>query len=221
VSRFNFTTETQRHREQRQVRALLSVTLCLCGAIFAACTSDRPVTKHGDRDDNGEIREHRDQWHPNEAQSDFLDIGKQAGIEWLSFVQQDQQEYPEYFVDLDRDQKRRLRLAPKESAERVLLEFKLPEGSKLWPVDWFGAELMAVDLPTKERMSVALASVPADGASQLEALAKARSSNPVKREFDDGSGGTRTTHLDGDVITLTVPPNGGAREAYGERTITG
>jgi hypothetical protein len=45
---------------------------------LAACSSDRPVTKHGDRDDNGEIKEHRDEWHPNEAQSDFLDIGKQA-----------------------------------------------------------------------------------------------------------------------------------------------
>ncbi|MCB9935094.1 MAG: hypothetical protein H6840_05320 [Planctomycetes bacterium] len=121
-----------------------------------------------EKPDNQDVEEHRDQWRPREAQSDFLDIGKQAGIEWLSFVPQDQLEYPEYFEGLDRDQKRRLRLAPKGSDEQVLLQFDLPEGSKLWPVDWYGTELMAIDTPRSDsegraltplRYSVAVASI--------------------------------------------------------------
>lgn len=121
------------------IRAI--VALLLAG-MFAACSgTQRPPTRE-ELDD----AEKPDEWREREAQSDFLDIGKQAGIEWLSFVQNDQREYPEYFEGLDRDQKRRLRLAPKEDAtNRVLLEFKLPKGSRLWPVDWYGTELMALD----------------------------------------------------------------------------
>lgn len=107
---------------------------------------------------NGEIDIKPDIIRPSEAQSNFLDIGKQAGIEWLSFVPNDQNEYPDFYTGLDSDQKRRLRVAPLETPdERVLLEFKLPQGSKLWPVDWYGTELMAIDLPKVKGLSLALA----------------------------------------------------------------
>jgi hypothetical protein len=200
-------------------RSRFALQLVVIALLLAACNSGKPVTKTGDRDDNGEIKEHRDQWHPDEAQSDFLDIGKQAGIEWLSFVQQDQQEYPEYFEGLDRDQKRRVRLAPKESDERVLLEFNLPEGSKLWPVDWYGTELMAVELLGGASLSIAVAK--GDNPARLEELTDQRIRQPLKDRFDDGSGGARTKVSSDNVITLMAPANGGSREAYGERLVSG
>lgn len=130
---------------------------CLLMLFLTACGQPQHANE---KPDNQDVEEHRDQWRPREAQSDFLDIGKQAGIEWLSFVPQDQLEYPEYFEGLDRDQKRRLRLAPKGSDEQVLLQFDLPEGSKLWPVDWYGTELMAVDESEVKGFSIALARDP-------------------------------------------------------------
>ncbi|MCA8945018.1 MAG: hypothetical protein KDB29_02210 [Planctomycetes bacterium] len=106
---------------------------------------------------DNQVDEHRDHWRPREAQSDFLDLGNDQS--WLSFYPQDQLDYPEYFEGLNRDQKSRLRLAPKDSDERVLIRFSPPEGSKLWPVDWYGKELMAIDLPNDElnQYSVAIA----------------------------------------------------------------
>lgn len=147
----------------------------LLALLLAACNSHGHT--HEDGEDHEDVEEHRDQWRPREAQSDFLDIGKQAGIEWLSFVPQDQLEYPEYFEGLDRDQRRRVRLAPKGSDEQVLLQFDLPEGSKLWPVDWYGTELMAIDHPefTDSDLSVALA-------SPTMSLADATSKLAVKRQ---------------------------------------
>lgn len=153
----------------------------LLALLLTACNSHGHT--HEDGEDHEEVEEHRDQWRPREAQSDFLDIGKQAGIEWLSFVPQDQLEYPEYFEGLDRDQKRRLRLAPKGSDEQVLLQFDLPEGSKLWPVDWYGTELMAVDLPGAQGFSVALAKVAGPDDSKAartmaESLFRCRAGSP-------------------------------------------
>lgn len=115
---------------------------CLLLLFLTACSQPQPANE---KPDNQDVEEHRDQWRPREAQSDFLDIGKQAGIEWLSFVPQDQLEYPEYFEGLDRDQKRRVRLAPKGSDEQVLIQFNLAPNWRLWPVDWYGTELMAFD----------------------------------------------------------------------------
>ncbi|MBZ0134817.1 MAG: hypothetical protein K8I27_00425 [Planctomycetes bacterium] len=122
--------------------------------LLAACANGHAHDENGEHPDD--VKEHRDQFRPREAQSDFLDIGKQAGIEWLSFVPEDQLDYPEYFEGLDRDQKRHLRLAPKGSDEQVLIQFDLPDGSKLWPVDWYGTELMAIDLPILQGFSVAI-----------------------------------------------------------------
>jgi hypothetical protein len=187
-----------------------ALPVVLLALLLAACSQPQPA--------NGDVEEHRDQWHPREAQSDFLDIGEQAGVEWLSFVQRDQQEYPEYFEGLDRDQKRRLRLAHTGDGEMILLEFNLPEGSKLWPVDWYGTELMAIDLPGTEGFSLALAR---DQKSRLKTLAQARIDNPRKDQFDDGSGGVRSMRESNRVVQLFVPPNGGSREAYGDTEIVG
>ena len=126
---------------------------------------------------NGEIDIKPDIIRPSEAQSDFLDIGTQAGIEWLSFVPNDQNEYPEFYTGLDSDQKRRLRVAPLETPdERVLLEFKLPQGSKLWPVDWYGTELMALEVSGVKNISLALASSGL-GNAQLIAGHRAKQTN--------------------------------------------
>jgi hypothetical protein len=152
----------------------LRYAIVVAALLLAACNSNGHT--HEDGEDHEDVEEHRDQWRPREAQSDFLDIGKQAGIEWLSFVPQDQLEYPEYFEGLDRDQKRRLRLAPKGSDEQVLLQFDLPEGSKLWPVDWYGTELMAVDLVDVPNISVALCE-PLKDASLLLAAHRAKELN--------------------------------------------
>lgn len=125
----------------------LALTLAL-----TACAKPAPVKVE---DDDFEVP-------PKEAQSDFLDIGTQAGIKWLSFVPNAERDYPELFTGLDRDQKRRLKLAPLTPADnRVLLEFNLPQGSKIWPVDWYGTELVAINLPDLPGISIALASPPA------------------------------------------------------------
>lgn len=197
-----------------------TIAALLIASLLAACNStQRPPTRE-ELDD----AEKPDEWRERGAQSDFLDIGKQAGIEWLSFVQNDQREYPEYFEGLDRDQKRRLRLAPKEDAtNRVLLEFNLPKGSKLWPVDWYGTELMAIDLPNAAGISLAVArdTGPTDGA--IRKVAEARVSHPLKEDgrFDDGSGGTRSVSESNGIAVLSVPPNGGTRGAYGYRLLKG
>lgn len=166
-----FATETQRHRESRR-ESPFSVSLRLCGvlALAVSCTGAPP----------GEIENKPDEPRPREAQSDFLDIGKQAGIEWLSFVPNDQREFPELFEGLDRDQKRHVRLAPLERPdERVLIEFKLPLGGKLRPVDWYGTELMAIDLPEMTGLSLALATDTGQSETQIKAMAGRRGSLKV------------------------------------------
>jgi len=157
--------------------------------------------------DNHQVDEHRDQWRPREAQSDFLDIGKQAGIEWLSFVPDDQHDYPEYFEGLDRDQSRRLRLAPKGSDEQVLLQFSWTDqdelffgGLKLWPVDWYGTELMAIELSETSDVewSVALAKASASTLNaRMEALGKTRggTANYLGVVVEDSSGNESTSQL--------------------------
>lgn len=92
-----------------------------------------------------------------ELQSDFLELGPQAGVQWLSFYPDDYLEYPELFEGYDRDQRRHLRLAPREGANKVLLKFDLPAGAKIKPVDWYGTELVGIDLPSVKGLSVALA----------------------------------------------------------------
>ncbi|MBX3475517.1 MAG: hypothetical protein KF754_14155 [Planctomycetes bacterium] len=171
---------------------------------------------------NGEIDIKPDIIRPSEAQSDFLDIGTQAGIEWLSFVPNDQNEYPEFYTGLDSDQKRRLRVAPLETPdERVLLEFKLPQGSKLWPVDWYGTELMAMELAGTKNISLALARADKPSGNALQALANARVASPFKDGFDDGSGGILAMAESDGVATLFTPPNGGTKAAYAEKALKG
>ncbi|MCC6573754.1 MAG: hypothetical protein IT462_08180 [Planctomycetes bacterium] len=79
-----------------------------------------------------------------ELQSDLLELD---GVQrWRSFYPNDWREFPEYFTGLDSDQRRRLRLAPRDGANKVLLKFDLPSGAKIWPVDWYGNECVAIDL---------------------------------------------------------------------------
>lgn len=190
--------------------------LLLAGFVASCSGTQRPPTRE-ELDD----AEKPDEWREREAQSDFLDIGKQAGIEWLSFVQNDQREYPEYFEGLDRDQKRRLRLAPKEDAtNRVLLEFNLPKGSKLWPVDWYGTELMAIDLPETKNISLAMARTGKAGGESIRRLAG---------EFDKNRGGAfdnggaecgEVVVADNVAVVLSVDQTF-EHVAYGERIISG
>lgn len=134
--------------------------LLLAALLVLGCAKPAPVTID---DDDFEIP-------PREAQSDLLDIGIPVGIEWLSFVPGAERDYPELFEGLPRDQKRRLRLAPLTPADqRVLLEFNLPTGSKIWPVDWYGTELAAIDLPELPGISIALAKPPASETSATPA----------------------------------------------------
>ncbi|MEZ5992628.1 MAG: hypothetical protein R3E76_09775 [Planctomycetota bacterium] len=137
---------------------------------------------------DNQVDEHRDQWRPREAQSDFLDIGEQAGVEWLSFVPDDQHEYPEYFDGLDRDQKNRLRLAPKGSDEQVLIEFDLPGNFRLWPVDWYGTELMAVSRSSDDRWQHSIAIAEDKGRSLedvVESLAQQRGGRAFRSRPSD------------------------------------
>ena len=152
---------------------------CLLLLLGAACS--QPATNNAS---DNTVDEHRDHWRPRESQSDFLDIGKQAGIEWLSFYPQDQLDYPAYFEGLDRDQKNRLRLAPKGSDEQVLIQFDLPKGSKLWPVDWYGTELMAIDLPARNSFSLAIAKTALNPQQAAEALAGERQRH-LNRTYPD------------------------------------
>jgi hypothetical protein len=109
-----------------------------------------------------------------ELQSDFLELGPAAGVQWLSFYPDDFLEYPELFEGLDADQRRRTRLAPREGANKVLLKFDLPEGAKIKPVDWYGTECVAIDLPDAKGFTVTL-STAAEPLAQVLTLASERS----------------------------------------------
>ncbi|MBE7492681.1 MAG: hypothetical protein HS108_13130 [Planctomycetes bacterium] len=178
---------------------------------------------------NGEIDIKPDIWRPSEAQSDFLDIGKQAGIEWLSFVPNDQNEYPDFYTGLDSDQKRRLRVAPLETPdERVLIEFKLPQGSKLWPVDWYGTELMAIELPGTKNISLAIARSDNPQGAVVGEIARQFVNKHTGRAVDNGSGGPWDKKNDvGEVVirdniaVVMSPIETFAHVAYGEQTLSG
>lgn len=169
---------------------------------------------------NGEIDIKPDIIRPSEAQSDFLDIGKQAGIEWLSFVPNDQNEYPDFYTGLDSDQKRRLRVAPLETPdERVLIEFKLPQGSKLWPVDWYGTELMAIELPGTKNISLAIAKTGQPEGAFVRKLAHAQTN--VSGAFDNG-GADFGDIVESDSIAVLMSQDETFEHcAYGERVIGG
>lgn len=124
---------------------------------------------------NGEIDVKPDIPRAREAQSNLLELGRETGFPWLSFLPRDAAEFPEYFEGLDADQKRRLRLGPKDEPEsRALFEFKLPLGAKVWAVDWYGSDLQAVDLEGLPGFSVALAKGGGDPAVIPDRVARLR-----------------------------------------------
>ncbi len=120
-------------------------------ALLAACESTRTSP-----DDDLPEEKPDQEIITGELQSDFLELGPQAGVQWLSFYPDDYLEYPELFEGYDRDQRRHLRLAPREGANKVLLKFDLPAGAKIKPVDWYGTECVAIDLPDAKGFTVAL-----------------------------------------------------------------
>jgi len=130
------------------------IAAVLAAALFmAACTTTKTDP---DPKDEPEIKPDQE-IITGELQSDFLELGPAAGVQWLSFYPDDYLEYPELFEGLDADQRRRTRLAPREGANKVLLKFDLPTGAKIKPVDWYGTELVGIDLPAVKGLSVALA----------------------------------------------------------------
>ena len=148
-----FTAKTPRCQEPLFPAAFLAAWLLAGLFLAAACTSTK--TDPDPKDDQPE--ENPDQEIiTGELQSDFLELGKAAGVEWLSFYPDDFLEYPELFEGYDRDQRRHVRLAPRDGANKILLEFDLPAGAKIKPVDWYGTECVAIDLPEAKGFTVAL-----------------------------------------------------------------
>jgi hypothetical protein len=129
------------------------IAAVLAAALFmAACTTTKTDP---DPRDEPEIKPDQE-IITGELQSDFLELGPAAGVQWLSFYPDDFLEYPELFEGLDADQRRRTRLAPREGANKVLLKFNLPAGVKIKPVDWYGTECVAIDLPDAKGFTLAL-----------------------------------------------------------------
>ena len=124
---------------------LLAMMAVLALLLVAACAGE-PVEQPEERETDPT---------PTEAQSDLLELG--VGLEWLSFLPDDRRLYPGCFQGLNQHQARRLRLAPKSDNNRVMIAFDLPEGAKIWPVQWYGKELVAIDLPGAGGYSVAVA----------------------------------------------------------------
>ncbi len=182
---------------------------------LAACNQREPA----------HIEDPEDEIPPKEAQSDFIDIGKQAGIEWLSFVPNAEREYPSLYQGLDRDQKRRVKLAPRERPdERVLLEFELTAGSKIWPVEWYGTELIAVDVPNAPGLSVAIANTTKAVESIPKKLADLRAAALNKEEAYAGRTQVRTDST-GNTISLVMTGSVNitpiARFSYAARRLQG
>ncbi|MBK8206462.1 MAG: hypothetical protein IPK87_06640 [Planctomycetes bacterium] len=166
---------------------LLAIAVILT---LAACSKPAPVNVE---DDGGE------EIPVKESQSNFLDL--QVGVNWLSFVANAEREFPELFEGLDRDQKRRTRLAPATPADdRLLLEFSLPKSAKMWAVDWYETQLVAIDLPDARGFSVAIAPAKAAGVELADVLARNRADQVKGAKHQSGMGGTASVSLNGKPI---------------------
>lgn len=185
--------------------------LCVLALLLAAC--NQPPKS------NGEIDIKPDIIRPSEAQSNFLDIGTQAGIEWLSFVPNDQNEYPDFYTGLDSDQKRRLRVAPLEEPDnRALIGFDLPPVTgKLWPVDWYATELMAVEVHEAKNISIALAR-PTKNGRQLTATDIAKA---LAWQREGGPPADSNVRVSGAIATSAPVAGKDGRYVYGAMALTG
>jgi hypothetical protein len=179
-----------------------SVPVLLC-ALLAACGSRETV----DLDDPEFIAPAR------EAQSDFLDIGERAGIDWLGFVPNAQRSMPELYNGLDRDQRSRRFVAPHGAPPEVLLDFQLPAAARIWPVDWFGTTLIAVELPDLPGISVALTRSSADS----DRIAATRAAHVAR--LDHVRPGDVSLEPGREVSTVSV--QGEVRFAYATRELQG
>ncbi len=179
--------------------AIRNSCLLLAALLLAACATTKTDP---DPKDEPEIKPDQE-IITGELQSDFLELGPAAGVKWLSFYPDDYLEYPELFEGLDADQRRRTRLAPREGANKVLLRFDLPAGAKIKPVDWYGTECVAIDLPDAKGFTLALAAPgPMDHGTLSERLAKER-----QRRLKDQS--------DGVVMQPVSPKDCFSRPAWG------
>lgn len=198
-----------------------SAFLCALGVLFgglallSACESTRT-------DPGSDVPEEKPDQEiiTGELQSDFLELGPAAGVQWLSFYPDDFLEYPELFEGLDQDQRKRTRLAPREGANKVLLKFDLPAGAKIKPVDWYGTECVAVDLPNLKGFTIALARADQQNPGHVSGkLAEARKAKLGK----DATGlwsSADAAHRDQGVFG-TQNSRGQASYAYVSRTLTG
>ncbi len=158
--------------------------------VLAACSKPAPVTVEDDGGDEIPVKE---------SQSNLLDL--QVGVNWLSFVANAERDYPELFDGLDRDQKRRTRLAPASPADdRLLLDFNLPQGAKMWAVDWYKTQLVAIDLPGATGFTVAIAPGKAAGVELAEVLARKRADSVSGAKYTAESGGVATVTSGGKPI---------------------
>ena len=175
-------TKARRHKTMGAAWQAIGLVWCFCAfvALLSACESTR-----ANPDDDLPEEKPDQEIITGELQSDFLELGPAAGVQWLSFYPDDFLEYPELFEGLDQDQRRRTRLAPREGANKVLLKFDLPAGAKIKPVDWYGTECVAIDLPTVNGFTITLAAPgPMDYGTLSERLAKER-----QRRLKDKSDG--------------------------------
>jgi hypothetical protein len=184
-------------------RLLCTALALLAVTVSTACSTQEPQPK---------IDEPEHIW-PREAQSDFLDIGEQAGIKWLSFVPNDSKEYPELYAGLS---------AQKPSKDRALFMLGGSTHARVWQVEWFGTNVVALELrsspPPKatngiqwlRNVSLALCQ-PMTGAAQSMAMQRAKSENAVMVPY-----GTTDSNR-----TFLVRKNGELLAVYHETSLEG
>lgn len=206
---------------RRRFGSSFRIAALLVAALFmAACTTTKTDP---DPKDEPEIKPDQE-IITGELQSDFLELGPAAGVQWLSFYPDDFLEYPELFEGLDADQRRRTRLAPREGANKVLFRFTLPDGSKIKPVDWYGTECVAIDLPDAKGFTVSLRS--RDKSSKADELAQQRAAKLRKlarfsgKTFTTNGGGGSRSNQDGPLsessYTELRDSDGALWAVYGE-----
>jgi len=133
-------------------RLIFSGALTLC-VLIAACGSRGSV----DLDDPGfvppaqEVQEEQSDLPVQcRAQSDFLELGEAANLEWLSFVPHLEHRFPEL---LDTIEQRKLQLhllLPRHVGEQQLLHLDLNESAIVDLVDWNGLTLIEINYPRVE-----------------------------------------------------------------------
>lgn len=114
-----------------------------------------------------------DNFWPGGVDSTLIPLGESAKIEWLSFVRHDTEKYPELYADTMDSNKVRLRVAPKESTDRVMIEFCNPKSLRVWRAAWSRIEFMQAEYANLRNISIALCK-PTEGPAQRLAVLRAK-----------------------------------------------